>query len=388
VAIGKAIDQVLSQAVNANDIPGVVAMVATEQGVMYEGAFGKRELGKDASMTLDTVVWIASMTKALTVTAAMQLVERGKLKLDSPAAEVVPELAKAQVLEGFDTSGKPKLRPPRCAITLKHLLTHTAGFGYEFFSPDIVQYQGVTGTPGIISCQNTALTTPLLFDPGERWFYGINVDWAGKMVEAASGQELGNYLTYNIFEPLGMNSTSFKLSPSQWERLASVHARGADDALAVFPLEIPQEPEFEMGGGGLYGTAQDYIRFTQMIMHQGTFNGNQVLKPETIQMMSQNNIGDIDCVELKTAMPALARDANFFPGMTQKWGLSFLINTTPTPQGRSTGSLFWTGLANTFFWIDLKKRVTGVFLTQIFPFFDPKVINLFRDYETAVYKTI
>jgi methyl acetate hydrolase len=383
-----AIDHMLSQAVHAHDVPGVVAMAAMAQGVIYEGAFGTRELGKDAAMTPDTVVWIASMTKAITAAAAMQLVERGKLTLDSPAADVVPALAKAKVLEGFDASGTPQLRVPKRAMTLKHLLTHTAGFSYEMFSADIVKYLAATGTPGITTCENAALTTPLLCDPGERWEYGINIDWVGKIVEAVSGQMLGDYLQQHLFAPLGMYSTSFKISPSQRARLASVHVRGPDDALAVLPFEMPQEPQFQMGGGGLYSTAQDYLHFTQMLLHCGTFNGNQVLKPETVHMMAQNHIGDLDCVELQTAALALSHNANFFPGMPQKWGLSFLINTAQTPQGRSPGSLAWAGLANTFFWIDLTQGVTGVFLTQILPFFDPKAITLFRAYETAVYKAL
>ena len=246
----QAIDHVLHQAAQANDVPGVVAMAATDQGVVYEGAFGRRELGKDPAMTPDTVVWIASMTKAITSAAAMQLVERGQLQLDVPAADVVPELAQAQVIEGFDASGIPQLRAPRRAITLKHLLTHTAGFSHEMFSADIGQYQTATGTPGITTCENAALTTPLLCDPGERWEYGINIDWVGKIVEAVSGQKLGDYLQHNFFAPLGMHSTSFKLSPSQRARLASVHRRGPDEALAVLPFEIPQEPQFQMGGGG------------------------------------------------------------------------------------------------------------------------------------------
>jgi methyl acetate hydrolase len=379
---------VLSEAVHAHDVPGVVAMAATAEGVMYEGAFGTRELGKDAVMTPDTVVWIASMTKAITAAAAMQLVERGKLRLDSLAADIVPALANVKVLEGFDASGTPQLRAPRRAITLKRLLTHTAGFGYEMFSADIVKYQTATGTPGITTCENAALMTPLLCDPGERWEYGISIDWVGKLVEALSGQMLGDYLQQHLFAPLGMHSTSFKLSPSQRARLASLHVRRPDGALAVFPFEMPQEPQFQMGGGGLYSNAPDYLRFTQMLLHRGTFNGNQVLEPETVHMMAQNHIGDLDCVELQTAAPALSHNANFFPGMPQKWGLSFLINTAPTPQGRSPGSLAWAGLANTFFWIDLAKRVTGVFLTQILPFFDPKAIALFRAYETSVYQAL
>jgi methyl acetate hydrolase len=382
------IDDVLSQAVQDDDVPGVVAMAATAQGIMYEGAFGRRERGKAPAMTLDTVVWIASMTKAITAAAAMQLVERRKLTLDSPAADVVPSLAMAKVLEGFDASGTPQLRQPKQTITLKHLLTHTAGFSYEMFSAAIAQYQAATGTPGITTCENAALTTPLLCDPGERWEYGINIDWVGKIVEAVSGQILGDYLQQHLFAPLGMHSTSFKISLSQRARLAKVHARGPDDTLDALPFEMPQEPQFQMGGGGLYSTAPDYLRFTQMLLHRGTFNGNQVLQPGTVDMMAQNHIGNLDCVELQSVAPALSHNANFFPGMPQKWGLSFLINTAPTPQGRSPGSLAWAGLANTFFWIDLTKRVTGVFLTQILPFFDPKAIALFRAYETAVYKAL
>src|SRR5262249_44728345 len=147
-------------------------------------------------------------------------------------------------------------------------------------------------------------------------------------------------------------------------------------------------PQFQMGGGGLYSTAQDYIKFTQMILNRGTLNGNQVLKPETVHTMSQNHMGDIDCVEMKTVMPARSHDANFFPGMKQKWGLSFLINTSPTPQGRSAESLAWAGLANTYYWIDPTKRLTGVLLTQILPFFDHQAIKLFRDYETTVYRLV
>jgi methyl acetate hydrolase len=382
------IDHVLSQAVQAHEVPGVVATAATAQGIMYEGGFGTRELGKDAAMTPDTVVWIASMTKAITAAAAMQLVERGILQLDTPAADLVPALANVKVLEGFDASGTAQLRAPKRAITLKHLLTHTAGYGYEMFSADIVKYQTATGTPSITTCENAALTTPLLCDPGERWEYGINLDWVGKLVEAVSGQRLGDYLRQHLFAPLGMHSTSFELSPLQRARLASLHARGPDGALAVFPFEMPQAPQFQMGGGGLYSTAPDYLCFTQMLLHHGTFNGHQVLQPETVDVMAQNHIGDLDCVELQTAAPALSHNANFFPGMPQKWGLSFLINTAPTPQGRSPGSLAWAGLANTYFWIDLTKRVTGVFMTQLLPFFDPKAITLFRAYETAVYESL
>jgi CubicO group peptidase (beta-lactamase class C family) len=384
----QAIDHVLRQPVHAHEVPGVVAMAATDQGVMYEGAFGTRELGKDVAMTPDTVVWIASMTKAITAAAAMQLVERGALQLDTPAADVVPELARVQVLTGFDAAGTPQLRAPTRAITLRHLLTHTAGFSQDIFSADLTKYQEATGTPAYTTFENAALTTPLLFDPGEHWEYGINIDWVGKIVEAVSGQRLGDYLQHNLFAPLGMHSTSFQISSAQRVRLASMHARGPDEALAVIPFELPQEPQFQSGGAGLYSTALDYLRFTQMLLQRGRFNGTQVLQSETVHTMAQNHIGDLHCGELRSIVPALALTANFFPGMPQKWGLSFLINPTQTPQGRSPGSLAWAGVANTFFWIDPTQRVTGIFMMQLLPFFDPKAIALFRAYEAAVYQAL
>jgi methyl acetate hydrolase len=384
----KAIDTVFRQAVESGAMPGVIAAAAGERGTLYEGAFGVREMGKSPAMTLDTVVWIASMTKAITATAAMQLVERGKLELDRPAAEVVPDLAAAKVLEGFDQAGAPRLRPPKRAITLRHLLTHTAGFAYEIWSPAIAQYQAATSTPGITSCTNAALTTPLLFDPGERWEYGINIDWAGKMVEAASGTKLDRYFQEQILGPLGMNDTSFRLSPSQRARLAAVHQRGEDGALAPIEFELPQEPEFFMGGGGLYGTVTDYLAFTQMILHGGTFNRARILRPETVTLMSQNHIGGLEVGALQTAIPALSKDVALYPGMSKKWGLSFLINTETAPSGRSAGSLAWAGLANTFFWVDRTRRVAGVFASQVLPFFDDAAIDLLAKFETEVYRAL
>jgi CubicO group peptidase (beta-lactamase class C family) len=384
----QAIDHLLNHAVQAQDVPGVVAMAATDRGILYEGAFGTRALGTDAAMTPDTIVWIASMSKAITATAAMQLVEHGQLHLDAPATDVVPELASAQVLTGFDAAGTPQLRAPKRAMTLKHLLTHTAGFSQDIFSADIMQYQETMGTPAYTTFENAALTTPLVCDPGERWEYGINIDWVGKIVEAVSGQKLGAYLQHNLFAPLGMDSTSFTISLSQQERLASMHTREPDEALAVIPFALPQEPQFQSGGAGLYSTAPDYLRFTQMLLQRGTYNGTPVLQPQTVHTMAQNHIGDLHCGELRSIVPALAHTANFFPGMPQKWGLSFLINTAQTPQGRAPGSLAWSGLANTFFWIDPTKRVTGVFMTQLLPFFDPKAIALFRAYEAAVYQAL
>src|SRR5213594_292839 len=384
----KTVDAMFAEAVESKKMPGIVAMAATDKGVLYEGAFGRRELGKNTPMTLDTVVWIASMTKAITATAAMQLVEKGKLSLERPASETVAELGQARVLDGWDAAGKPRLRTPKRPITLRHLLTHTAGFAYEIWSPDIARYQTATETPGITTCTNAALTTPLLFDPGDRWEYGISIDWVGKMVEAVSGQRLDRYFQDNIFGPLDMNDTSFTISPSQRARLASVHQRGGDGALAPIEFEIPQQPEFHMGGGGLYGTATDYLAFTQMILRGGGVKGVQLLRPETVALMSQNHIGALEVGEFKSAIPALSNDIELLPGISLKWGLSFLINAQQLRTGRSPGSLAWAGLANTYFWIDRTRRVSGVFLSQVFPFYDHTTIDLLGKFETEVYRAL
>ena len=381
-------DSLLRKAVEAGDVPGVVAMATDGKQTTYAGGFGKRTLGQPADMSLDTVVWIASMTKAITGMAAMQLVEQGKLDLDSPASKWLPALGKRQVLEGFDKDGQPKLRQPKRPITLRHLLTHTAGFAYEIWDGSIIQYQQAKGLPGVTTCENAALETPLLFDPGDRWDYGINIDWSGKMVEAVSGKKLGAYFKDHIFGPLGMSDTAFKITPAMRQRLAKIHQRGDDGSLQPLDLEIPQEPEFEMGGGGLYSTAGDYLKFVQLFLNRGKANGKQILMPETVALMSKNAMGKSKVVMLKPAIPPLSNDAEFFPGMSKSWGLSFMINDEKAPTGRSAGSLAWAGLANTYYWIDQSKGVGGVFLTQVLPFADKKSLPLFYDFEKAVYQSL
>lgn len=382
-------DRLLQDAVARGDVPGVAVLATDREGNFYEAAFGERVLGQGPAMTPDTVVWIASMSKAVTGACAMQLVEQGKLGLDEPAAAVIPALGDVKVLEGFDGAGEPKLRPARRAVTLRHLLTHTAGFAYEIWQEPIGRYQETTGVPGIISCEDAALTTPLLFDPGERWEYGINIDWAGKMVEVASGMKLGRYMQANIFEPLGMTSTAFHITDDMRRRLAKIHARGDDGKLEPqLELEIPQEPEFEMGGGGLYSTIGDYARFVRMILNDGRANGHQVLMPETVQAMSVNQMGTCRVCKLKTAIPAYSNDAEFFPGLEKSWGLSFMINEVEAPTGRPAGSLAWAGLANTYFWIDRRNGIGGVYATQVIPFGDVKSLPLYLDFEKTVYDNL
>jgi len=379
------IDQILRQKSDAKEIPGVVALAANGKEVIYQGAFGKRDLGKDDPMTTDSVFWIASMTKAVTTAGAMQLVEQGKLSLDEPIGKLLPDLASPQVLEGFDAKGEPKLRAARKPITLRQLMTHTAGFCYELWNTDKATYLEKTGTPGITTCQNAALKTPLASDPGTRWEYGTNIDFVGKAVEAASGKRLDAYLRDHMFSPLGMSDTAFKISDDMRKRLVGMHVRGEDGALAPLPFELEQNPEFHMGGGGLYSTAGDYIKFCQMILNKGKGNGNQILKAETVATMGQNHIGELNVTRMTTAAPIYTNDVDLYPDQVKKWGLSFLINTAKTPEGRSAGSLAWAGLANTYFWIDPTRDVCGVILMQLLPFADAKCLEAFAGFERGVY---
>jgi methyl acetate hydrolase len=378
------VDAVLADAAATGKVPGVVAAVATADGVVYQGAHGVREVGRPEPMTDDTLLWIASMTKAITTAAAMQLVERGALSLDAPAGELLPYLASVQVCDGFDSAGKPRLRPPRTPVTLRHLLTHTSGFVYNMWNSDMARYQAAVPAPAREPGRNVAFEMPLVFDPGARWEYGIGIDWAGMLVEAASGQRLGRYLDEYIFGPLGMTSTSFSVSNAQRARRASLHSRTAN-GLAPMASFMPDDPEFDGGGGGLHSTVPDYMQFLQMLLHGGTWNGATILAPETVASMSRNHIGALECTPMRSIKPSMSNDCDFFPGMPQKWGLSFLINTQASAEGRSAGSLAWAGLANSFYWIDPVKRVTAVMATQILPFCDDDALGLFRRFERAVY---
>jgi CubicO group peptidase (beta-lactamase class C family) len=374
----------MQQAVQAGAIPGLVLALGDRHGTRMEAGFGSRALGRAEAMAPDSVFWIASMTKAITGVAAMMLVEAGKLSLDTPAAALVPEIGALGVLEGFDEAGQPKMRPAKRPITLRHLLTHTSGYAYDMWSADIARFRKATGTPAVGTCRNAALALPLLFDPGEDWSYGIGIDWAGKMIEAATGETLGAHLTRVIFEPLGMVDTSFKLRPDQRARLVAMHGRGADGALSVIPFEVPQEPEFETGGGGLYGTARDYLVFARMILNGGRHGDIRLLKAATIAEMARDQIAPLSVRPMISAVPTATRDADFFPGTANGWGLTFLVNRRPSPQGRSAGGLAWAGLGNTFYWIDHGRGTAGIFLSQILPFFDPEAISLFRDFESMV----
>ena len=384
------IDPVLKQAVDAKEVPGVVAMAATDKGMLYEGAFGVRALDASTAMTPDSYFRIASMTKAIASVAAMQLVEQGKLKLEDPVpSNVDPALASPQVLEGFDASGAPKLRPATRPITLRHLLTHTAGFSYDTWDASTGRYAKAMSMPHRSTGKVASLRTPLLFDPGEKWMYGVNTDWVGRVVESVSGQALEDYLRDRIFGPLGMKDSGYVPTPEQRSRQARLHTRQPDGTLAPQPLEaVPVKAEFFSAGGPLYSTARDYITFTQMLLHGGSFNGARVLKPETVALMNLNHTGNIPCGVMKSELKNLSNDVDLFPGADLRWGLGYMLNLQPGPNGRSAGTVSWGGLFNTYYWIDPAKRVTGLIMTQILPFADTRVLKLYGQFERAVYSAI
>jgi methyl acetate hydrolase len=363
----------LKESVAAGAVPGVVAAAATDKGVIFEGAAG--------GLAQDSVIFIASMTKAITGAAVMQLIERGNLSLDQPAADIVPEIAKKQVLVSIGADGAIKTRPPKRPITLRHLLTHTSGMGYDTWNADIFRYVQVTGAPKPASM--AVLSTPLLFDPGESWEYSISIDWAGLMVETASSVRLDAYMKENIFDPLGMADTGFKITPAMRPRKAAVHVRKEGGGFTATDHELNQEPEVFMGGGALYSTVGDYLKFTRALLA----GGGAILKPATVALMFRNSMNDgVLCRPLKSQLPNRSTDMDFVDGM--QWGLSFMINPAAFPGRRSANSLTWGGLANSYFWIDPVKRVTGVWATQLLPFYDARAVAAYEDFERGVYASL
>ena len=327
---------------------------------------------------------LASMTKTLTSVAALQLVEQGKVGLDQPLGGVVPELADLIVLEGFSAAGAPRLRPAKRPVTLRHLLTHTSGFGHDVWSADIARYQAATGLPPLSTQTNESLRLPLLFDPGDRWEYGAGLEWAGKVIEAISGKTLGAYLRENVTGPLGMPDTEFGIAPSHRGRVASVYRRQADGGLA--PIEMTAMPgEYEAGGGGLYGTADDYLVFLRMLLNQGEHRSHRILKPETVAMMGENHCGDVSVAMMKSGDPSISADFELYPEMVKRWGLHVMLTPSAGPDGRSAGSQNWGGVANCYFWIDPAKRIAGAFFTQIMPFGDKRALALSAAFERGVY---
>jgi len=368
------IANVLEAAVATGQIPGAVAGVTGPDGTLTQAAAGVTLLGGDQPMGPDTLFWIASMTKPVTSLAAMQLVERGKLALDAPIGALLPDLAQPMILQDG------QLHPAKGHITLRHLLTHTAGFSYSFASKEYLDYitaNNIPTAPGI----RASLNMPLLFEPGARWCYGINTDWVGLAVEAASGQKLDAYFAEHIFAPLGMGDTTFWPTADQWARRATPHQRQADGSLTPVPPSTPRVPEFYSGGGGLFSTLTDYLKFLRVFLNDGA----GLISPASLQEMTRNQIGALRAGVIPSANPAVMRDSDMNPGQDSKWGLGFLIFPQKGMFGRNAGSLAWAGLPNTYFWIDPAVNRAAVILMQILPSGDPAAVQTLCAFESAVY---
>ncbi|WP_347958136.1 serine hydrolase domain-containing protein [Gordonia aichiensis] len=386
-AFKQSADATLDSAVAGDQgVPGVVAMVTDRDSTVYSNAAGRRNSNGDA-ITTDDVFALFSTTKAITATAALQLVEENRLDLDRPAGDYVPELNELQVLERIGSSG-PVLRPPRSQVTTRQLLTHTAGFGYDFFDDNYRELADSYGQPSVITATKEALTTPLLFDPGQRWQYGSNIDWVGQVIERITGQRLGEVFATRIFEPLGIEAMSFELNDNHRNRLAQMHARNADGSLTPMDFELPSPPDVHMGGHGLYGTVSDYMKFIRMWLNDGLGEHGRVLKPETVQNAVQNHTGPLPVTALPGVIPELSNDAEFFPGVSKSWSLPFMLNNEEAPTGRPAGGLGWAGLANLFYWIDRENGYGGFWATQILPFGDATSFGRYLDFESAFYQSL
>lgn len=368
------------QAFAAANLPGAVGMIVDRDGVRFARALGQADVTTGAPMAEDTPFQIASMTKALVSVAAMQLVEQGRLSLDAPIGAILPDLADPQVLTGFDSAGKPVLRPAVRPITLRHLLTHTSGLGYFFVHPQILQYFGAVGMP--VPGSRDAIRMPLMFDPGESWEYSVATDWVGLAVEAVTGVQLGDYLAEHVLAPLGMTATRF--ADGLPSGAAQVHARGDDGQLKIQPMFLGGG-EYHNGGGGLISTAPDYARFVRAMLRGGELDGMRVLSAETVAEMSRNQVAPLRAGYMGSAMPSLAAPYDTFPDQHTGWGLGFLINPEPGPNGRSAGSLAWAGIFNSYYWIDPAKGVGGVFMSQLAPFGDAGALACFGALERMAY---
>lgn len=381
------VDHVLERAVADGAVPQVVAMAADRDGIIYEGTAGPRVVGEPGPATPDSHLRTMSMTKMVATTVALQLVEQGKLDLDAPVERYCPEFADVQVLEGFD-GDEPRMRPPASKATVKQLLTHTTGLGYWFFSPELTKWEATTGSPNVLSGLNLIFKAPMLADPGTRFEYGINLDWLGQVIHAVSGTKLDEAVAHVVTEPLGMNETAFVMSVAQRDNSIPVHLRGDDGAWVATEVDIVQQPEYWSGGHGLHSTPRDYMKFQRMLLGNGTSpDGVKILESATVDAAFTNQIGELDFpAELKTADPQSTCDFNAGPGF--KFGYGLLLNTEDIPGARRAGSGSWAGLLNTHFWIDRTTGITAAIYCQTLPFVDPPALQLYQEFEGALYASL
>jgi CubicO group peptidase (beta-lactamase class C family) len=355
----------LDEAVARGDVPFAVAMVGDRDGVVWEGASGARR---------DIVVRLFSLSKAVGALMAMIAIERGLLSLDTPVVAVLPEFAAIKVLDELGPDG-PVFREPRRPVTLRHLLSHTSGLAYETFDARQFAYQAATGSERLGSGTKASWFYPLHFDPGDAFTYGIGAEWAGLMVATAAGRSIDRFCQEEIFAPLGMRDTAFEPD-------------GLRDRLADHPLSPPARPEVYGMGSALYGTAPDYLRLLRLVLGRGEVDGVRLIGPATAQLMLDNQIGDLSVPRIRSSVPHISADLDWFPGIRKTWTAGFMRVEADVPGRRRAGSLSWGGLLNTHFWVDPASGIAAVFLTQLLPFADPRCLAVLDAFERAVYREL
>ena len=357
-------------------LPGVAVIAGSADSIIHSGAYGMRG---DAAMTLNSVGRIASMTKAITSATALRVVAQGRLSLDGPIGELVPELASPNILTGFSDAGEPILRPAQRAITLRHLLTHSGGFAYDTWNADFRRYLEITGRGRMPANSDELRTTPLLFEPGERWHYGINIEMVGLAIERAMGRPLYEVVADEITIPLEMADTSFLPGPEHVSRLIPLGQRGLDGAITTSNPPVPTAMPFVYGGGNLFSTAPDYLIFLQAVIR------GELLPPALHAEFLRPQLPASPAVgQLRSFDKPRSNDCDLFDGMPASWSLGFLMNSQTTKQGRSAFSHCWAGVNNSYYWIDLTRGTCGVVMAQLLPFADPGAIAVAREYEAAV----
>ncbi|MCP5146071.1 MAG: beta-lactamase family protein [Gammaproteobacteria bacterium] len=380
-AAGKAeLDAYLQAAVTNTHIPGMVALVVDRDGVIYEQAFGLMDSAKQRPMSPTAIFRLASMTKAITSTAAMILVEEGKVRLDAPVADYLPGFDKLEVLSSWNAEdGSYTARPARTAMTVRHLLTNTSGLAYAFVSEPINKLTG-----GAIG--GSAVGLPLQFDPGTDWVYGESTRVLGRLIEAVSGQDLADFLRSRLLQPLGMPDTTFDVPLADHERVVTTHQYdGTRMTETPNPDGVISSPH--NGDGGLNGTARDYGRFIRLFLNEGRSDDVTVLQPATIALMGRNHTAPVTIQAMHSTNLLVSRDFPLGAG-SDSHALGFQRTETMQPGLRSAGSLSWAGIYNTEFWIDPVQGIGAVLLMQYLPFYDAAAIEVLQGFERRIYSDL
>jgi CubicO group peptidase (beta-lactamase class C family) len=348
--------EVLRGEIERGRVPGAVALIARRGRLAYFESFGKRDPVAGAPMAKDTIFRIYSMTKPIASVAAMMLWEEGRFLLNEPIAKYLPELGNRQV--AVEHGSEIELVPAVRDITIQDLLRHTSGLTYEFRGTRPVQkmymaakiYRREQSTAEQVA---TLGTMPLLHQPGSRWEYSRSTDVIGRLVEVLSGLSFGEFLRQRIFAPLGMVDTAFHVPERLHSRLAAAFPRDPDTGAAVQLIDVDTPPKFESGGGGLVSTAADYARFLQMLLNNGTLDGQRLISRKTLELMTADHLGTIP------GSPDL-----LLPGYGFGLGFAIRLHAGIAHVPGSVGQYFWGGMAGTTFWVDPAEQLFALMLIQ------------------------